>query len=249
MLTLLALSLSTANGALSLPTRQLSSALESIQQSNKKSLTHKKSLIRALQLEDLDAEDQACLFGIIGALGEDDNPLATITEEQDYYDSCDFSTGIGICDFSDSTVECDESAGKTIFNDMLVCKEDVPEGDGQPFDMVMNNIPFCFPKICPEDANFIEMMLIFFQIFAESLEGLAGNETTPEDTVDLDMLEALGKQQCDSGTKLSDYPSTDHSHSHDSRGDTPDTSDASVRNMILSFSVAAAMGIGAFLTV
>lgn len=223
-------------------------------------MTDKKSLIRALEGEDLDAEDQACLFALLGAMGEDDNLLAFM-DELDYSDSniCDYSTGKGICDLSDSTVECDESSGKIIFNDMLVCKEDIPEEDGLTFDMVMNNIPYCFPKICPDDANMIEMLVSIMQMFVESFEGLAGNETVPEDTSDVDMIAAFGKQQCDSGTKLSDHTSTsedhshsgDHSHSHDSGDtpDTPDTSDASVRNMILSFSVAAAMGIGAFLTV
>lgn len=249
--TLLALSLSTANGALSLPTRQLSSALESIQQSTKNSLTHKKSLIRALQGE-IDAESQACLVALIGTMEEDDNPMAFM-DELNFSDSniCDYSTGIGICDLSDSNVECDQSTGKIITNDMLMCKENNPEGTVGPVDMVINNIPYCFPKICPDDTNMIEMMTMLIQMF---IGELGGNETdTGEDGAD--MFEAFTKQQCDSGTKLSDHTgdehtSGDHSHSHSDDGtDSADSSDASVRSMILSFSVAAAVGIGAFLTV
>lgn len=221
-------------------------------------MTDKKSLIRALEGEELDAEDQACLVALLTTMGEDANPLAFM-DELDYADSdiCDYSTGKGICDLSDTTVECDESAGKIISNDMLVCKEAFPEEEGMPFDMVITNISYCFPKLCPDDANMIEMMVSIMQMFVGLGEGLAGNETVPEDTSELDMVAAFSKQQCDSGTKLSDHTSTehshsgDHSHSHDSGDtpDTPDTSDASVRNMILSLSVAAAVGIGAFLTV
>jgi len=295
-LTLLALSLSTANAALPLPTRQLSRALESIQQSNKKSLTLKKSMIRALQAQEaeVDPETMACLTAYMMGMGgeadndvggdggegedeNDDNPLSVL-DDVDYAntDVCDYATaGVGICDLSDTDIECDESDGSTmkiITNDMLLCKESVPEGEGAGMDLIYNNIPYCVPKVCPDDSNMVDMMIMFIEMFVAAFEqGLAeGGETAPVadgDGVAVDPtaeLKEFTKEQCDSGTKLltsttteeseesdsHDHDSHDsHDHSGDHTSDDGNSSGAAVKNMILSFSVAAAVGIGSFLVV
>ena len=77
-----------------------------------------------------------------------------------------------------------------------------------------------------------------------TVEGPVGNETVTEtdtDTgdVEVDMMELLSKQQCASGIKLS---------TSDDGSDSGDSSGAAARNMCWSFSVAAAVGFGAFLT-
>lgn len=255
-------------------------------------------MIRALQAQEaeVDPETAACLMAYLmggfteaandvgGDGGEvedetdDSNPLSFL-EDVDYAntDVCDYTTGVGICDISDTAIECDESDESTmkiIFNDMLMCKESMPEGEGPPVDMIINNIPYCVPKICPDDSNMVELMIMFLEMFVGAFEqGLEeGGETvtvtpTEGDGVVVDdptaELEAFTKQQCDSGTKLSsttteeDAGDNDHSGDHsgedgshdsgDSSGD--DSSGAAVKNMIWSFSVAAAVGIGSFLVV
>lgn len=272
-LTLLALSLSMANGALPL-SRQLGHALESIQQqqSNTRSLTFKKSLIRALQAQ-TDTEQEMdpdllaampCLQALMtitmedggdgdggdvgdGGGDDEDNPLAFLDGlDTDGGEICDRTTGI--CDFSsgkdEAKIECDETGGKIISNDFLICKEDMDDVDeGAPdMDIIYNNVPICFPQICPDDANMFEMMGMMMEMLAAMFEGFGGDETvTAEPGTEIDLGAMFTKQECASGTKLATSDKKDT--------ETGGGSSAAVRNIIWSFSVAAAVGIGAFLAV
>jgi len=287
-LALLALSpLSMANGALPL-SRQFGHALESIQQqqSNTRSLTFKKSLIRALQ-DQTDTEQEMtqelldalgpelvaalpCLMALdSNGMGDDDGggdvddggdddenpPLAFLDGYMD--DACDESTGI--CDFSsemdEEKIKCDETGGKIILNDILFCKEEMDDGDEEAPDMdmifnnapdmdiIFNNVPVCFPQICPDDSNMMELaamaakmvVIIFAQMFGD-----LGDDTE----MDMEAIGMLGmKQECASGTKLAT------SDKKDTETETGGGSSAAVRNIVWSFSVAAAVGIGAFLAV
>ena len=259
-LALLALSpLSMANGAKPL-SRQLGHALESIQeqQSSTKSLKFKK-MVRALQdqtdtdempQEYLDAfgPELVAMLPCIGALfpmgddmemgdgggdGNQNNPLDFLEDYKD--NACDAT---GNCDFSiakdEAKIKCDETGGKIISNDILYCKEDFGDDvEGAPdMDVIYNNAPVCFPQICPDDSNVIELGAMASKMFIISLAMAFGTE------VDMDM-EEMGpgmKEECASGTKLA-------------TSDNGGGSSAAARNIIWSFSVAAAVGIGAFLAV
>jgi len=267
-LALLALTpLAMANEALPL-SRQLGHALESIQQqqSNTRSLTFKKSLIRALQ--DPTDTELACILaaapsGISGSTedegeeaeefldggGDPFDPFALLNEFVE--DACDESGGI--CDFSSAKDEakdmCDEVGGKIILNDFLLCKEDIVKGmmgeDAPDMDVIFVNAPVCLPQSCPDDSNLMELAAM-----AVKMRFSAELEEDPDRAEDLaeDMAEELEKkpgmkQECASGTKLAT------SYKKDTEAETGGGSSAAVRNIIWSFSVAATVGIWAFLAV
>jgi len=273
-LALLALTpLAMANEALPL-SRQLGHALESIQQqqSNTRSLTFKKSLIRALQ--DPTDTELACILaaapsGISGSTedegeeaeefldggGDPFDPFALLNEFVE--DACDESGGI--CDFSSAKDEakdmCDEVGGKIILNDFLLCKEDSmededeDEGSGMDLifvnDVIFVNAPVCLPQSCPDDSNLMELaaMVVKMRFSAELEEDPDRAEDLAEDMAEELEKKPGMKQECASGTKLAT------SYKKDTEAETGDGSSAAVRNIIWSFSVAATVGIWAFLAV
>jgi len=218
-----------ANGAKPL-SRQLSHALESIQQqqSNTRSLKFKKA-IRALQDQTDDDQEMPqeyldalgpeivamlpCLtamggdgmemeMGDDGGDGGDDgldndenNILAFLDDYND--DACEAT---GICDFSiikdEEKIKCDENGGKIIMNDILFCKEDM-DAD---MDMIIYNAPVCFPQVCPDDSNAMELTAMGVKMFMIILAMMFGTDLTEIDMEEIPMVGT--KEECASGTRL-----------------------------------------------
>jgi len=265
-----------ANGAKPL-SRQLSHALESIQeqqQSNTKSLKFKK-MVRALQ-DQTDTDQSAlmpCLMAMMGGEdememgdgggdgngdgdgngggdGDDDenDPFAFLGDYRDT--ACDAA---GVCDYSiakdDQQIKCDETGGKIIVQkDILFCKEDTEDDEEAPgMDLIVSNAPICFSQVCPDDTDVNELLKLVAMFMMAMMGGGDGTE------MDMEVI-AGAKDECASGTKLATSDNKDTETDGDKKdtetgGEADGGSSAAAGNIIWSFSVAAAVGIGAFLAV
>jgi len=185
-----------------------------------------------------------------GGDGDDDenDPFAFLGDYRDT--ACDAA---GVCDYSiakdDQQIKCDETGGKIIVQkDILFCKEDTEDDEEAPgMDLIVSNAPICFSQVCPDDTDVNELLKLVAMFMMAMMGGGDGTE------MDMEVI-AGAKDECASGTKLATSDNKDTETDGDKKdtetgGEADGGSSAAARNIIWSFSVAAAVGIGAFLAV
>merc|ERR1712086_345115 len=114
-------------------------------------------------------------------------------------------------------------------------------------DLIVSNAPICFSQVCPDDTDVNELLKLVAMFMMAMMGGGDGTE------MDMEVI-AGAKDECASGTKLATSDNKDTETDGDKKdtetgGEADGGSSAAARNIIWSFSVAAAVGIGAFLAV